>query len=101
MTDVLDPRLLDMVERMVPGSGAEAQPVEVLVGLTQPLDDALRAQVQACGLNLRSEVGDVLTGVINLGAVGALSALDCVLRIEASSPVHRENAGKKPPLPTE
>lgn len=101
MSDVLDPRLLEMVERLATGVADGATPVEVMVGLAAALDDPQRRELAARGLSIRSEIGDVLTGVIKLEDVGALAALPGVRRIEASSPVYPEAPGKKRQLPTD
>lgn len=101
MPNVLDPRLMEMVEHFNAGATEGERSVEVLVGLASLMDAAQQQAVTACGLHIRSAIGDVLTGVIKLEDVSTLAALPGVLRIEASSPVYREAGGTRRQLPTE
>jgi hypothetical protein len=93
MAEKLDPRLLDMVQHADAGHGDSAATVDVLVAVDAPIDAAARGDLTARGLNLRSEVGTVLTGSIRVGDVNRLAASSRVVKIEASAPLYREPSG--------
>lgn len=86
----LDPQLADLVERTESSRGDAAAMVDVLVGLATPLDAAIRADLVARGLRMRSEIGTVLTGSVPLRDVRRLAQSPHVLKLEASTPLYRE-----------
>lgn len=86
----LDPHLADLVEQAETNRGAAATTVDVLVGLATPVDAAIRADLTARGLRMRSEIGTVLTGSVPLRDVRRLAESPHVLKLEASTPLYRE-----------
>lgn len=101
MKTVLDPQLLQLVEQAQESNPSVWRPVEVMVGLRSAATDAQISQLKASGMTMRSQVGDVLTGIVKIGDVRVLAALPFVLKIELSSPVFGEAAPSPPELPTE
>lgn len=97
----MDPLLAERIELLATGHARGDTQVELILGLTASVTPVLRQRLQACGLSLRSEIGDVLTGVIRLDDVPVLAALPEVIRIEGSSPVFVEKSTHSSSLPTE
>jgi hypothetical protein len=93
MAEKLDPRLLDMVQHADAGQSDSSATVDVLVAVDAPIDAAARRDLTARGLNMRSEVGTILTGSIRIGDVSRLAASSRVVKIEASAPLYREPSG--------
>ena len=90
MNTKLDPRLAELVERAAAGAAAGDTPVDVLVGLAEPLDAAGRRDLEARGLRVRSDTGTVLTGSVALRDVVRLAESPHVKKLEASAPLYRE-----------
>jgi hypothetical protein len=87
MPEKLDPMLRDLVER------ADVRPaaVDVLVALDAPLDSRSRRDLAERGLTVRSDVGTIVTGSIELGDVGRLAESEQVVKVEAAAPLFPEN----------
>jgi hypothetical protein len=99
VSDKLDPQLLALVEQSEAGQLDSQSVVDVLVGLDAPLDPARSRDLTARGLTIRSEIGTVLTGSIQLQDVARLAASEHVIRVDASTPLYREphGGGEGPP----
>lgn len=98
MSDKLDPQLQQLLEASAkataPGTvddaGSPALMVRVLVALTRPAQAGDRALLLKAGLEVGSEAGDILTGVIDVSRLGALAAENLVVKIEGSRPLEPE-----------
>lgn len=88
MTEKLDPQLRAIVESVTNPRSTES--IEVIVGLSaaasEPELDALRHR----GLNVRSVIGDVLTGTAEVNRITDIAEDKLVTTIEASSPLFPE-----------
>jgi hypothetical protein len=88
MTEKLDPHLRAIVESVTDSRSTES--VEVIVGLSatasEPELDALRHR----GLNVRSVIGDVLTGTAEVNRIADIADDKLVTTIEASAPLFPE-----------
>lgn len=98
MTEKLDPRLLDLVERTPPGATEQDASLTVLLALDAVPDDAIRNDLENLGLSLRSIAGDVLTGTVRLGDVRRLAASPHVITIELSGALYPEGFEGMEPL---
>jgi hypothetical protein len=68
-------------------------PVDLLVALEEPLSPAVRRTLEGAGLTLLSEAGTVVAGrVTGRAALERVAAVDAVLRIDLSRPLHGEGA---------
>jgi len=96
MSDKLDPNLRALLESAGATAAASAQqePVPVIVGLSAPASpmeiDALRER----GLNVRSVIGDVLTGTVPLAKISRVADHGLVTKIEASTPLYPEKSSR-------
>jgi hypothetical protein len=84
MSSKLDPALAAMVDDPQADPNRE---VTVLVGLTQPSNEAMLQSLRERGLTVRSVIGDVLTGVAALARMPAIAAHPNVIKIEAGAPL--------------
>jgi hypothetical protein len=87
MSEKLDPALRDLVDH---AEANAAQPVDVLVAVDTPMDPELGRELLERGLHVRSEIGTVLTGSINVQDVDRLADSDRVVKVESSAPLFRE-----------
>lgn len=85
----LDPILAAMLDD--PAAEADRE-IVVMVGLSGPADEATLAELRVRGLAVRSAIGDVLTGSTSLRHVGEIAAHPAIVKIEAATPLHPENA---------
>jgi hypothetical protein len=88
MEEKLDPSLQAMVE-----SPAPLQPdatVQVIVGLARPASQHQLEALQNSGLQVRSVIGDVLTGSAKIDKIKGIAENDLVTKIEASAPLFPE-----------
>lgn len=68
-------------------------PVDLLVALEEPLSSAVRRTLEGAGLTLLSEAGTVVAGrVAGRAALERVAAVDVVMRIDLSRPLHGEGA---------
>lgn len=96
----LDPRLLEQVDISRTARSDTSRPVQVLVGLDRAATPEMLDDLKGRGLNVRSVLGDVLTGTVALDRVDDLAAHDSVVKIEASGPTFPEDADEDagPPI---
>lgn len=87
MSQKLDPALAAMLDDPQTDSNRE---VSVLIGLTQPGNEAMLQSLRERGLTVRSVIGDVLTGVAPLASMPAIAAHPDVIKIEAGAPLRPE-----------
>ena len=100
MSDKLDPALAERMSRRaaVPDPlpagdltrGLSGERVDVLLGLRRAADDSVLADLAVRGLQVRSVLGDVLTGSIALDQVETLAASDDVVSIESGGRLSTE-----------
>lgn len=85
MTEKLDPNLREIVEKgmKTPQSGAS---VQVIVGLSEPASGPQLDALRDSGLQVRSVIGDVLTGTAQVVNIPGIAEHRLVTTIEASSP---------------
>jgi hypothetical protein len=95
MSNKLDPKLRELVE-MIDAGDVEPGPVEVIVGLDRPMEPADEAELRRRGLRVRSDIGDVLTGIILSDRIRELAEAPHVLKVEASTQLFRETGGEFP-----
>jgi hypothetical protein len=82
----LDPRSRAVIE----GADPDA-PIEVLLGLAEPLRPGQRQALEAAGLTLNAVTGSVVGGTVaNRAALQRVAAADDVLQIEISRSLHAE-----------
>jgi hypothetical protein len=91
MNDKLDPALEERLERAAaaPGKPGEDR-VDVIVALRQPADEATLADLATRGLGVRSVVGDILTGSVDLTSVADLADSDDVVKIDGGGSLATE-----------
>ncbi len=87
MGDKMDPKLLELLED---ASVEPARQLELMVALTSDIDDAIRAELLARGLRIRSELGTILTGSAPVENLARVSDSPHVLKLELSAPMYRE-----------
>ena len=88
MNQKLDPNLQAIVEKLP--EGASADPVQVIVGLAAPASEVQLEALRHSGLQVRSVIGDVLTGSAKLEKISEIAEHGVVKKIEASSPLFPE-----------
>jgi hypothetical protein len=84
----LDPNLRLLLESA--SARERQQSVQVIVGLSAPASDAELRALQDRGLNVRSVIGDVLTGSAHLGDIPRIAEHALIVTIEASAPLYPE-----------
>lgn len=89
MPTKLDPVLAAMLDDPAVESDRE---VVVMVGLGAAATDQTLAELRARGLTVRSVIGDVLTGTASLRRVNEIATHPAIVKIEAATPLHPENA---------
>ena len=88
MTQKLDPNLRALVEGVkTPQSQAS---VDVIVGLSGPASEPQLEALRDSGLQVRSVMGDVLTGTAAVEKIPDIAEHKLVTTIEASSPLFPE-----------
>jgi hypothetical protein len=89
----LDPALQQLADDVRTQEACDGTPdqVSVLVALSSPPDADDRARLEAAGLKVRSQVGDVLTGSIFADRLEAVAADPKVVAIEGSRPLEPED----------
>ena len=89
----LDPTLQRLADeaRALEGCEGPPDPVSVLVALSSPPGPDDTARLEAAGLKVRSQIGDVLTGSIEAGRLEAVAADPKVVAIEGSRPLEPED----------
>lgn len=84
MAEKLDPSLQAMVES---ARTLEADAtVQVIVGLARPASQLQLEALRTSGLQVRSVIGDVLTGSAKIDKIRDIAENDLVTSIEASAP---------------
>jgi len=86
MTQKLDPNLQAIVE----SAAASAGTVQVIVGLRAPASEGQLKALRDSGLQVRSVIGDVLTGSAKVERIPEIAEHGMVTKIEASSPLFPE-----------
>lgn len=89
MFNKLGPELQEMAE-LAASSGESSERVEVMIGLTQSTNAEIRYALEACGFEVRSELGDILTGTVRLVDLYPLAKAPEVAKIDASRPMFTE-----------
>jgi hypothetical protein len=88
VTEKIDPHLRALLES---SRGAESQrTVQVIVALSLPASDDDLHALRTRGLQVRSVIGDVLTGSASLSNVTRIAQHPSVVKIEASTPLYPE-----------
>jgi hypothetical protein len=95
VSEKLDPGLLDLIEQAENGIVAGTAIVQLLIGLNAPLTVSERDDLLARGLNVRSEIGSVLTGSIAVNQVRKLAESPHVVKLELSAPLYPEAAPRE------
>jgi hypothetical protein len=92
MSNKLDPALDRLVEESRRGGVDEAstRAVPVMVALDHGLTPEDEARLRGCGLELRSVIGDIITGSIAIGSLLALAADPSVVAVEGGRPLEAE-----------
>jgi hypothetical protein len=88
MAEKLDPNLQAMVESPTPLQPDET--VQVIVGLARPASQHQLEALRNSGLQVRSVIGDVLTGSAKIGKIRSIAENELVTTIEASAPLYPE-----------
>ena len=89
----IDPNLLASLEQSEESPSSAEREVSVLVALRASADEAIEEDLSRRGLQVRSRLGDILTGTVRLKDVRELAAASCVVKIEASAPLYPERPG--------
>lgn len=90
MAEKLDPRLLELVQAASGDAAAQRVATDVLVALDAPIDDRVRRELTDRGLRIRSEIGTIVTGSINVGDARRLARSARVVKVEASGPMYQD-----------
>jgi len=85
VSEKLDPNLQALVE----GPGQQTA-VQVIVGLSAPASEPQLDALRQSGLQVRSVIGDVLTGTAEVAKIPEIAQHDLVTKIEASAPLYPE-----------
>ena len=88
MTQKLDPSLQAIVEGAAGATPADI--VQVIVGLKAPASEGQLEALRDSGLQVRSVIGDVLTGSAKVERIRDIAQHGVVTKIEASSPLYPE-----------
>ncbi len=86
----LDGALRLQIQQVVDGeqpSGQVDESLDVQVQISGDLTDDLRAQLTGIGLNIRGNIGDILSGSIRMGDLAALTNVESVIYVQLA-PVH-------------
>lgn len=83
-----DPTLLEKIESS--SASEQNEVLDIMVALARPADEHELEQLREAGLDLRSTIGDILTGSIKLGRLSKLAESGLVIQIEASRPLYPE-----------
>ena len=86
--DKLDPHLQMLMEST--DARERERPVQVMIGLSAPATDAELQNLQERGLQVRSVIGDVLTGSASLSKIPQIAEHALIVSIEASTPLYPE-----------
>lgn len=87
-----DPVLLELIETC---SATEAnKTLDVLVGLSKAADETELNRLREIGLDLRSTIGDIVTGSIKICDLSRLAASPLVIQIESSRPLYAESVAE-------
>ena len=84
----LDPNLRLLLESL--DARARPRSVQVLIGLSAPATDADLQSLRERGLQVRSVIGDVLTGSAPLSKIAEIAEHALIVRIDASTPLYPE-----------
>lgn len=90
MPTKLDPELARMAEDCRRNNMSDLTEVVVMVALAAPPDASDTAALEAAGLTVRSQVGDIMTGTIAVDHLEAVAAHPSVVAIEGSRPLDPE-----------
>lgn len=88
MSQKLDPNLRAIVESA--DAGEPGTSVQVVVGLSAPASQTELDALRRSGLQVRSVIGDVLTGTAEVAKIPGIAEHSLVTKIEASAPLFRE-----------
>lgn len=88
-----DPALLEKVESS--SASEQDEVLDIMVALARPADEHELEQLRKAGLELRSIIGDILTGSIKLGRLSKLADSALVIQIEASRPLYPDYPSKE------
>lgn len=92
MDEKLNPVLQERVERALSAAGGQdVDRIDVIVALRRPADEDTLADLADRGLGVRSVIGDILTGSVEMTAVPMLAESDEVVTIEAGGLLTLEN----------
>lgn len=93
----MDPALLEIVETLEAEASTQAQagPVQMLVAVDAGTAEDTVAAMRAQGFSVGTVAGDVISGQVDPTAVGAISELPGVIKMELARPLAPENA---PPI---
>ena len=86
----LDGALRLRIQQVVDGeqpSGQVDESLDVQVQISGDLTDDLRAQLTGTGLNIRGNIGDIVSGSIRMGDLAALTNVESVIYVQLA-PVH-------------
>ena len=86
----LDGALRLRIQQVVDGeqpSGQVDESLDVQVQISGDLTDDLRAQLTGIGLNIRGNIGDIVSGSIRMGDLAALTNVESVIYVQLA-PVH-------------
>ena len=86
--DKLDPNLSRLMEST--DARESEQPVQVIIGLSAPASDAQLQNLRDRGLQVRSVIGDILTGSASLSKIPRIAEHALIISIEASTPLYPE-----------
>ncbi|GAA6138344.1 hypothetical protein NBRC116583_20910 [Arenicella sp. 4NH20-0111] len=74
-----DPNLLQLTE-----SKAEDTTISLILGLSEVVDEKQIEELKESGLQVRSVIGDIVTGQSQIKHLSKIAALEYVLKVEAS-----------------
>lgn len=86
MSEKLDPNLRALVDAAEVGEGDRA--IQVIVGLSAPASDQELSALRDRGLQVRSVMGDVLTGSAPVAEISRIAEHPLIVKIEASTPLY-------------
>jgi hypothetical protein len=89
MADMLQQKL-DLHGRRQLAQGDPADLAEVLIRTAAPITHEQQAELEQAGCEIRSIVGNVLSGVVMLANLAALANLQFVRKIELSRRLYQE-----------